>query len=153
MRKAAWAGLMASVSLAGCASHQPKTGELGTPASPTPAASADSDLTGSNEGRIDSGQLESAMSARRDDFNACYKKSFGQGIPYRSGEVQTRFLIGPDGRATQAAVVRSTLEMPAVGSCILEVIRSIEFPVPQNGSSVKVEYPFRFGKARVKEVR
>ena len=58
-----------------------------------------------------------------------------------SGEVLVKFLIAGDG-SVQASSATGFDE--AVGSCVADVIKHIEFPRPTSGGTVQVNYPFTF---------
>ncbi|HEX7703637.1 MAG TPA: AgmX/PglI C-terminal domain-containing protein [Kofleriaceae bacterium] len=59
------------------------------------------------------------------------------------GALNTHFIIGADGNVTD---VTTDGFDPAVGRCVADVIRGIQFPNP-GGSPVVVNYPFKFRTA------
>ena len=101
-------------------------------------------------GAIDAGAVEAALLAHRDEFRYCYEKEVNSqklkdpNPAKLAGRVGTNFVIGSSGRVTNAAVDTSTLGNREVESCILRVIKIIDFPVPRGGGIVQVAYPFKF---------
>lgn len=95
-------------------------------------------------GSIDASAIEAALLAHRDQFKYCYEKEINAGQPKLAGRVSTSFVIGSSGRVTQAGVASSSLNNSNTERCILDVIRSIDFPIPKGGGIVQVTYPFKF---------
>lgn len=93
--------------------------------------------------------IEAAMLANRQKYLECYSSQFSQSKHWPAGRVLTQFLISEDGRVSEAKIKESTLKQPQVENCILEVIKSTEFPKPKKRGTTSVEYPFKFnGKGR-----
>jgi outer membrane biosynthesis protein TonB len=55
-----------------------------------------------------------------------------------------RFVISRDGSVSGAQVKSSTLNDPALESCVGDVFMSMQFPKPKGGGIVIVSYPFVF---------
>jgi predicted regulator of Ras-like GTPase activity (Roadblock/LC7/MglB family) len=70
----------------------------------------------------------------------CYEKEL-LSKPSLAGVVKTNFLIGASG--TVQAANGSGVD-PSVASCVASVIKGIEFPKPNGGAGVQVNYPFTF---------
>ena len=98
-------------------------------------------------GAIDASAIEAALLAHRDEFRLCYEREINAENPKLSGRVGTSFVIGAQGRVTQAGVASSTLGNVNAERCILSVIRRIDFPIPRGGGIVQVTYPFKFAPA------
>ena len=73
----------------------------------------------------------------------CYERALAQ-EPTLEGMVRVRFVIAPDGSVTSASVTSSTMGKPDMEECVLQRIRALTFPPPDNGADVTVNYPFRF---------
>lgn len=73
----------------------------------------------------------------------CYEQQLAR-EPDLAGRVAVRFIIGPDGRVTVAAVANSTLASPAAEQCIAHAVQRISFPAIDGGGVVVVTYPFSF---------
>ncbi|HWU44092.1 MAG TPA: AgmX/PglI C-terminal domain-containing protein, partial [Bdellovibrio sp.] len=71
----------------------------------------------------------------------CYEKGL-QAAPTIGGRVAVDFVIGPAGRITSAKVAQSSLGSRLVESCMLEKMRSWQFPRPVGKVNVDVLYPF-----------
>ncbi|MBU6376578.1 MAG: TonB family protein [Bdellovibrionales bacterium] len=98
-------------------------------------------------GAIDASAIEAALLAHRDEFRLCYEREINAENPKLAGRVGTSFVIGPQGRVTQAGIASSSLGNVNAERCILSVIRRIDFPVPRGGGVVQVTYPFKFAPA------
>lgn len=60
------------------------------------------------------------------------------------GTITIRFTIAPDGRVASATVKSSTLDSPALGTCIVTHFERFKFPAPSGNGGVIVSYPFIF---------
>ncbi len=98
-------------------------------------------------GAIDASAIEAALLAHRDEFRLCYEREINAENPNLAGRVGTSFVIGAQGRVTQAGVASTTLRNANTERCILNVIRRIDFPMPRGGGIVQVTYPFKFSPA------
>jgi len=98
-------------------------------------------------GAVDASAIEAALLAHRDEFRLCYEREINAETPNLSGRVGTSFVIGPQGRVTEAGVASTSLNHAPTERCILNVIRRIDFPVPRGGGMVQVSYPFKFTPA------
>ena len=78
----------------------------------------------------------------RAEVTHCYQSELNS-RPDLAGRVSIRFVINQDGRVTVASVASSTVDSPAVGRCVANVMRRISFPSPGDGVVV-VNYPFTF---------
>ena len=89
--------------------------------------------------------VETALLTRKADFRACWENEVKNQSPRASGKVDTTFTIESDGRVKDASIQKTTLNLPVTESCILRVIKEIQFPIPTAGATVKVNYPLKFG--------
>ena len=96
---------------------------------------------------VDASAIEAALLAHRDEFRLCYEREINAENPKLAGRVGTSFVIGAQGRVTQAGVASTTLGNANAERCILAVIRRIDFPIPRGGGIVQVTYPFKFSPA------
>jgi tetratricopeptide (TPR) repeat protein len=71
----------------------------------------------------------------------CHEQALAQD-PSVSGRVVIRFIIGGNGSVMGAAVDDSTVPIPSVGTCIANAVRRWQFPAPEGGGIVTVNYPF-----------
>lgn len=69
----------------------------------------------------------------------CYEKELVAN-PSLGGRADLRFTIGGNGSVVQA----TGSGMPPVDACVAQVIAAIQFPAPQGGGAVVVNYPFIF---------
>ncbi len=93
---------------------------------------------------VDKGGLDKAIVHRYIKRNLtkiqyCYEKEL-LAQPELTGTVETDFLIAPDGKVQTAAATGTN---DNVSRCVADVIRGIEFPRSQDGST-QVKYPFTF---------
>lgn len=95
-------------------------------------------------GAMDYDAINAAILAHRDEFRLCYERELNAENPDLGGRVSTNFVIGSTGRVSTAAVLSSSLKNANAERCILEVIKRIDFPKPNGGGEVSVNYPFRY---------
>lgn len=82
------------------------------------------------------------MEARQSDFVACYEELQP---PRPNGVVWVSFIFDASGKVVEQSISRSTLGVPPVETCILGVLRSIQFDPPFEQLPVQTNYPFHFG--------
>jgi hypothetical protein len=92
--------------------------------------------------------VETALLGRKNDFRACWENEVKGQIPKPSGRVDTTFTIESDGKVRNASVEKTSLSLPVTEACILRIIKEIQFPFPTPGSTVKVNYPLKFGSSK-----
>jgi hypothetical protein len=73
--------------------------------------------------------------------NRCYEIGLATD-PRLAGRVVIRFVIGASGSVMGSSVGDSQLALPSVGECIANAIRRWQFPAPEGGGVVTVNYPF-----------
>jgi TonB family protein len=71
----------------------------------------------------------------------CYERELQRNADLY-GRVMSRFTIASNGRVLGAAIEKSTINNPAVESCIARAVERWEFPRPSSGGLVVVSYPF-----------
>ena len=95
-------------------------------------------------GAIDREAIEAAIRAHKDEFTYCYEREVNAGQPNLAGKINTAFVIGASGRASQMAISASSMGSPKVENCVLSVIGRIQFPQPNGGVPCNIKYPFSF---------
>jgi TonB family protein len=71
----------------------------------------------------------------------CHEQGLMQN-PNLEGRVVVRFIIGGDGTVMGSSVAESSVAVPSVAQCIASAVRRWQFPSPQGGGIVTVNYPF-----------
>lgn len=71
----------------------------------------------------------------------CHEQGLVQN-PTLEGRVVIRFIIGGEGTILGSAVAESNVAVPSVGQCIASAVRRWQFPTPEGGGIVTVNYPF-----------
>ncbi len=99
-------------------------------------------------GSIDSDAIERALAAHKDEFRLCYEREINAENPNISGRIGVSFVIGASGRVSQAGIESSALKNHNAESCVLKVIRRIQFPMPQGGGVVEVKKVFNFASVK-----
>jgi TonB family protein len=62
--------------------------------------------------------------------------------PALEGRVIVRFVIGGEGTVMGSNIAESNIVVPSVGQCISNAVRRWQFPIPEGGGIVTVNYPF-----------
>ncbi|MFO0603089.1 MAG: AgmX/PglI C-terminal domain-containing protein [Polyangiales bacterium] len=73
--------------------------------------------------------------------NHCHEQGLAQN-PNAAGRVTIRFVIGGTGSVMGSGVAGSTYPIASVGDCIANAVRRWQFPAPEGGGVVTVNYPF-----------
>ncbi len=71
----------------------------------------------------------------------CHEQGLAQNANLE-GRVVIRFIIGGQGEVMGSNVAESSLAVPSVGQCIAAAVRRWQFPSPEGGGIVTVNYPF-----------
>lgn len=71
----------------------------------------------------------------------CHEQGLVQN-PTLEGRVVVRFIIGGEGTILGSTVAESNVAVPSVGQCISNAVRRWQFPAPEGGGIVTVNYPF-----------
>lgn len=71
----------------------------------------------------------------------CHEQGLAQN-PQLEGRVVVRFIIGGNGTVMGSNVADSNVAVPSVATCIANAVRRWQFPSPEGGGIVTVNYPF-----------
>ncbi|MGE9744989.1 TonB family protein [Bdellovibrio bacteriovorus] len=107
----------------------------------TSAVSLPLDEEASVEGGLDRDQIIAVINKNRGQIVYCYEKGL-QAQPSIGGRVAVDFVIGPAGRITTAKVAQSSLGSRMVENCMLQRMKTWQFPRPVGNVNVDVLYPF-----------
>lgn len=94
-------------------------------------------------GRLSKAKIGGIIRSQLRRFVDCYALLLAKGGS-QTGVVKVRFVIAPTGEVSEATITESELRHPRTESCLVDTMRSLEFPPPQGGGSVVVIYPFTF---------
>jgi hypothetical protein len=91
--------------------------------------------------------IQVIVQAHRDEARACYDQA--QQVhpdPTMKGNLDVKWTIDPTGKVTDIAVddSRSDIHDPAIGKCVVDVIKGIHFAVSAKGFETRAHYPFNF---------
>ncbi len=73
--------------------------------------------------------------------NHCHEQGLATN-PNAAGRVTVRFVIGGTGSVMASGVAGSTYPIQSVADCIANAVRRWQFPAPEGGGVVTVNYPF-----------
>ena len=93
------------------------------------------------EGGLSQAVIQATIEKNLPQVRACYEAGL-QKWPGLAGTVSTKFEIGSTGRLNYSKISRSTLDNSQVENCIIRNMKKWQFPGPEGGVSVKVNYPF-----------
>jgi hypothetical protein len=94
------------------------------------------------QGSIDREAVAKVVNAHLQEVRACYERALLR-EPALAGKVVLEWTISFGGKVTTAKTKSSTLKSSAVEACILQSLKSWQFP-PAKGGIVIVSYPFLF---------
>lgn len=97
------------------------------------------------EGGLDRDQIIAVINKNKGQIVYCYEKGL-QAQPTIGGRVAVDFTIGPAGRITLAKVSQSSLGSKFVETCMLDKMRTWQFPKPVGKVNVDVLYPFELNR-------
>ena len=87
-------------------------------------------------------QIKAAIAAQLHSVNDCYQHELDVRPPF-SGALMLRFIIQPDGSASDLIILQSNGLSPRMEDCVLAAVPRWRFPRPVGGG-VDVHYPFTF---------
>jgi len=93
-------------------------------------------------GILDRGAIQKVVNSHMAEIQRCYEVQLLKS-PGLSGKIVFDWVIATSGLVSSARQVSSSMQSPAVATCILSQIRTWRFPQPVGGS-VQVRYPFVF---------
>lgn len=95
--------------------------------------------TGSSEAMIAPSLVRDVVRAAYPRIRACTGNE-----PVRApGTIVVHFIIGPDGRVTEATVTRDDIGRRALAECVALTVLDLQFPTI-DGGTISANYPFRF---------
>jgi hypothetical protein len=95
------------------------------------------------EGGLDKDVIDAIIRKRQDAVRLCYERQLNF-YPTLSGKIAVQFVIGKRGEVLSANAIEDTMHNASVASCLINEVRSWNFPPPRGGTLVKIEYPFVF---------
>lgn len=117
-------------------------------APPAAAATPPADSAAAGDESEDARSMEviaAVVKANRQKARDCYEKALKQ-TPGLKGDLVVHFTLKPNGKVKEAMLnrERSTITDPGVVNCVIDVIRSLEYPKSSKGFESSVNYPFNF---------
>ena len=92
---------------------------------------------------LPSGEIRKLVRARYPDLRRCYERGLADAASL-AGEVRFALRISFDGRVYSVRIQESSLPSGDTQKCLLDVWRSMRFPVPHGAGGVTVVYPVKF---------
>ncbi len=89
--------------------------------------------------------IQAIVVAHRDEARACYDAAI-KAHPGIEGNLDVQWLIDPKGNVTDISVDTSHSDIlePAVGNCVIAIIKKIHFNESAKGFETRTHYPFNF---------
>ena len=94
------------------------------------------------QGSIDKEAVAKVINAHLHEVSSCYERALLK-TPGLAGKIVLEWQITTAGSVGSAKTKSSTMQSPAVESCILNVLKTWRFP-PAKGAGVLITYPFMF---------
>lgn len=90
--------------------------------------------------------LTAVMKTKKGVLRACYEAELKKD-PKLTGKLVLAFSVTPEGRVGEASIEDSTLPNPAVGACIITMMRGVRFPFRPE-EELHVQFPFAFAPGK-----
>ena len=94
-------------------------------------------------GALDKSLIDAVIKRNMNQIRYCYQRELTKN-PALGGKITVKFVIAKDGTVSSAQTKTSTMNSPAVESCINGRFMRFQFPEPKGGGIVIVSYPFIF---------
>ena len=98
------------------------------------------------QGTLSRDEIERIINRHQGRITGCYETALNQD-PTLGGQITFEWTVNADGSVNNAREQTSTMGSPGVSNCILDIIRTMDFPEPDGDSSVQIAYPFAFQSA------
>lgn len=102
--------------------------------------------SGSSQGFCKKSDISKNVRRRGGAIRACYEREL-QYKPNLRGKLTARWTVNPQGRVSNASVVKSSLKNQAVEACVLRTVRRMRFAKPEGGVCV-IQWPFVFNSSK-----
>lgn len=94
-------------------------------------------------GALDKSLIDAVIKRNMSQIRYCYQRELTKN-PALGGKITVKFVIAKDGTVSSATTKTTTMNNPAVESCINGRFMRFQFPEPKGGGIVIVSYPFIF---------
>ena len=108
---------------------------------PTPPGFVDAT---DDTGDLERSAIELGLRSKMETFRNCYQRQIQRTPNLPGGKVTVQFLINTDGIVERARIERTSLQNDDVERCLIQNLEGTQFPIPRNGGTVVVSYPFSF---------
>ncbi|MBF0361947.1 MAG: AgmX/PglI C-terminal domain-containing protein [Oligoflexia bacterium] len=78
------------------------------------------------------------------EFRFCYQKELDRNPKEFEGIIPMTFVIGASGRVLKAGIDGDTSLPSNVCECVINILKTIQFPAPKGGGQVETHQPIRF---------
>lgn len=95
-------------------------------------------------GSIDPAIIRKILIDHLPEFRYCYQKQLDRSPKEFEGVIPINFVIGASGRVVKAGIDGDTSLPVNVHECVIDVLKSIQFPAPKGGGQVETHQPIRF---------
>lgn len=92
-------------------------------------------------GSLDRGAIRRVVVRNLGQVRRCYETALAE-VPTAEGRVAVRWVIGGDGAVIAATVTDNATGSAGLGECVASAVRRWQFPAPEGGGVVTVNYPF-----------
>lgn len=94
-------------------------------------------------GGLDKDTVRKIIQSYRPQVRACYDRAL-VASPNLQGRISYSWKILPDGSVTDAKILKDTMDSANLKTCVLGIIKKMQFPKAPNEMSTAVIYPFVF---------
>ncbi len=93
-------------------------------------------------------EIQARILERRAEAKQCYDAQKKLDPKLAPGQITVKFTIDETGKVTEAAVVpgETDIHVETVQNCVVQFIRSFQYPASPKGLESRVRYPFMFGQ-------
>jgi pSer/pThr/pTyr-binding forkhead associated (FHA) protein len=95
-------------------------------------------------GRMDPDVIKRILRDHIPQFTGCYQRRLDNSRKAIGGRIKLNFVIGASGHVTRAGVDSQSRLPAAIKSCVINVLRGIQFPEPPGKGVVEVKQPMNF---------
>jgi hypothetical protein len=96
--------------------------------------------------------IQVIVQAHREEARACYDQAQqAHPDPTMKGNLDVKWTIDPTGKVTDIGLddAKSDIHDPAIGKCVMAIIKAIHFSVSAKGFETRAHYPFNFNPHNV----
>ncbi len=95
------------------------------------------------KGGLSAEAVQRVVAGKSEEIESCYRDELAEKLSI-AGAARLTWIIAETGQVERVKVRKATISIVNVAECLRATIKTWEFPKPEGGGVVEVDYPFNF---------